>query len=87
MYRVLLILQTVFLGSNFTNSALVASQANVAIVVIAATSSEGSDRPNLLFPDDQDALVYAVAAAQPNTIVVMINPGVVLTNWSSEVQV
>lgn len=73
-------------GSNFTNSALVASQASVAIVVIAATSSEGSDRPNLLFPGDQDALVYAVAAAQPNTIVVMINPGVVLTNWSSEVQ-
>ena len=33
------------------------------------------------------ALVYAVAAAQPNTIVAMVNPGAVLTPWSSEVQV
>lgn len=73
-------------GVNLTNSALVASQADVAIVVIATTSSEGSDRPNLAFPGNQDDLVFAVAAAQPNTIVVMINPGAVLTPWSSEVQ-
>ena len=47
----------------------------------------GVDRPNISFPDGQDGLVYAVAAAQPNTIVAMVNPGAVLTPWSSEVQV
>ena len=47
----------------------------------------GVDRPNISFPDGQDGLVYAVAAAQPNTIVAMVNPGAVLTPWSSDVQV
>ena len=47
----------------------------------------GVNRPNISFPDGQDGLVYAVAAAQPNTIVAMVNPGAVLTPWSSEVQV
>ena len=47
----------------------------------------GVDRPNLSFSDGQDGLVPAVAAAQPYTIVAMVNPGAVLTPWSSEVQV
>jgi beta-glucosidase len=73
-------------GSSLTSAANTASQADVAIVVVATTASEGSDRPNLDFPGTQDELVYAVAAAQPNTIVVCINPGAVLTDWSSQVQ-
>ena len=47
----------------------------------------GVDRPNLAFSDGQDCLVYAVDAAQPNTIVSVANSGAVLTPWSSEVQV
>jgi beta-glucosidase len=71
-------------GSNLTSAAAAAAQAAVAIVVVATTSSEGSDRPNLNF-GSQDDLVFAVAAAQPNTIVVTINPGAVLTPWSEQV--
>ena len=73
-------------GSDQESAATVAAQADVAIVVVGTFSSEGHDRPNLAFPNFQDGLVFAVAAAQPNTIVVMINPGAVLTPWSSEVQ-
>ena len=73
-------------GADLTAAAEAAAAADVAIVVIATTSSEGSDRPNLTFPNGQDDLVWAVAAAQPNTIVVMINPGAVLTPWSEAVQ-
>jgi hypothetical protein len=73
-------------GSNLTSAADTASQADVAIVVVATASMEGVDRLNLDFPGTQDELVYAVAAAQPNTIVVCINPGAVLTDWSSQVQ-
>jgi len=73
-------------GTDPATSAAVAAQADVAIVVVATTSSEGSDRPNLDFPGNQDEVVYAVAAANPNTIVVCINPGAVLTDWSNVVQ-
>jgi beta-glucosidase len=73
-------------GSNLTSAAATAAAADIAIVVVATTSSEGTDRPNLDFPNGQDDVVFAVAAAQPNTIVVCINPGAVLTPWSSEVQ-
>lgn len=73
-------------ASDINSAAATAAQADIAIVVVATTSSEGYDRPNLDFPGNQDEVVYAVAAAQPNTIVVCINPGAVLTDWSSEVQ-
>jgi hypothetical protein len=35
---------------------------------------------------DQDALIEAVAAAQPNTIVVMTVPGATLMPWSPKVK-
>jgi len=83
-------------GTNLTSAAEVAAQADVVIAVVATTSSEGHDRPNLSFNGEnrgdlafwqnQDAMVSAVAAANPNTIVVCINPGAVLTPWSEEVQ-
>jgi len=73
-------------GQNLTAAAEVAAQADVVIAVVATTSMEGVDRPGLAYPGNQDAMVSAVAAANPNTIVVCINPGAVLTPWSEEVQ-
>ena len=57
----------------------------MAIVFLSTTSSEGSDRPNLSFPDDQNKMLEAVAQAQRKTIAVMVNPGAVLTPWSDGV--
>ena len=48
-------------------------------------SSEGSDRRTLAFSDADNAMVSAVAKAQKNTIVVMVNPGAVLTPWADDV--
>jgi len=61
-----------------------AAAADVAICVLATTSSEGSDRPNLSLPVDQVSICTAVGRAQ-KTIAIVVNPGAVLTNWSDSV--
>ena len=43
------------------------------------------DRPNLSLPGDQDALIAAVAAANPHTIVVRNTGGPVVMPWLSQV--
>ena len=51
---------------------IAARAAQVAIVVVADnTETEGADRPGLNLPSAQNALVSAVAAANPHTIVVV----------------
>eukprot|EP00049_Salpingoeca_infusionum_P023640 m.13209 g.13209 ORF g.13209 m.13209 type:complete len:698 (+) comp5915_c1_seq1:277-2370(+) len=72
-------------GSNTTTSAKVASMADVALVFVATSSSEGSDRANLQFGGGQDDLVTVVAANQRNTVVVGTTPGAVLLPWSEDV--
>jgi beta-glucosidase len=72
-------------GTNATLAAQIAAQNQIAIVVVATTSSEGSDRPDLSLPSYQDALVAAVAAANPNTIVVARCPGACLMPWKAAV--
>ncbi len=66
-------------------AAAAAAAADVAVVFIHTTSSEGSDRKSLSFAAADDAMVAAVAKAQKNTVVVMVNPGAVLTPWSDDV--
>ncbi len=48
--------------------------------------SEGQDAATLSLPDHQDALVAAVAAANPNTIVVLENGGPVNMPWAPHVK-
>lgn len=67
---------------NIANAVAVAKAADVAVVFIATTSSEGRDRQNLSFPYQQEELVAAVIKAQPQTIVVCFNPGAVLMPWA-----
>jgi beta-glucosidase len=69
-------------GSNVASAASVAAAADVAIVFVATSSSEGSDRPDLDLDKGQGDLITAIAKAQPNTIVVAVTPGAILMPWS-----
>ncbi|MGB8480338.1 MAG: glycoside hydrolase family 3 C-terminal domain-containing protein [Acidobacteriaceae bacterium] len=72
-------------GSDLAEAAAVAKAAKVAIVFVNTDDSEGRDRPNLELPDHQDELVEAVAAANPNTIVVLNTGGPVLMPWVDKI--
>ena len=72
-------------GSDRTKAAAVAKAAKVAIVFVNTDDSEGRDRPNLELPTHQDELVEAVAAANPNTIVVLNTGGPVLMPWVDKI--
>lgn len=64
-----------------------AAAADVAVVVVGTTEeveSEGWDRTDLDLPGDQDELVRAVLAAQPNTVVVVNAGAPVLLPWYDE---
>jgi len=47
--------------------------------------SEGKDLPSLSLPNNQDALIEAIAAANPHTIVVLETGGAVLMPWLGKV--
>ncbi|MFG2866762.1 beta-glucosidase [Streptomyces sp. NPDC048338] len=65
-----------------------ARAADTAVVVVATTErveSEGFDRTDLALPGRQDDLVRAVAAANPNTVVVVNAGSPVEMPWRDEV--
>ncbi len=69
-------------------AALIASEADVAVVVVGTTEeveSEGFDRASLSLPGRQDELVRRVAAANPSTVVVVNAGAPVLLPWTDEV--
>ncbi|CAN5149286.1 glycoside hydrolase family 3 C-terminal domain-containing protein [soil metagenome] len=76
-------------GAVFTSSVNDAAAADVALVFAGLPSSaesEGFDRADLDLPPEQVALILAVAAVQPNTVVVLTNGGVVsLEPWHDAV--
>ena len=57
----------------------------MTIVFAHDAESEGADRQTLALPGYQDALISAVAAANPRTIVVLNTGGAVLMPWISKV--
>jgi beta-glucosidase len=63
-----------------------AAKSDVAVVFVNQNSSEGMDRANLDLPGDQNELISAVAAANPNTIVVLNTAGAVLMPWLGHVK-
>jgi beta-glucosidase len=67
-------------------AAKAAAGAQLAIVFVTQWMSEGQDSATLSLPDNQDALVAAVAAANPNTIVVLENGGPVSMPWAANVK-
>jgi beta-glucosidase len=79
-------------GSDAAAAAALAAKAQVAVVFVSQWASEGMDEESLALKDltsgmniDQDALVQAVAAANPNTIVVIVSGGPVLMPWLDKV--
>jgi beta-glucosidase len=68
-------------GSDPAAAAAFAKTADVAIVFVTQFMREEVDAPNLSLPGDQDALVTAVADANPHTIVVIESGGPVNMPW------
>ncbi|MHB8379951.1 MAG: beta-glucosidase family protein [Acidimicrobiales bacterium] len=63
-----------------------ARRAQVAVVFAGQSSTEGADQTSLNLPGDQNALIEAVAAVNPRTIVVLNTGGPVLMPWLHEVR-
>ena len=63
-----------------------ASRCDVAVVVVGTNAdweSEGYDRAAMELPGEQDALVEAIIAANPNTVVVVNTGSPVRTEWAT----
>jgi beta-glucosidase len=72
-------------GSDPAAAAALAKTCDVAIVFVQQWTSEGMDLPNLSLPNKQDALIAAVAAANPKTIVVLETGTAVTMPWLDQV--
>lgn len=72
-------------GSDLAAASRAANEARVAVVFVHTDETEGSDRPDLELPSNQDQLIAAVAAVNPRTIVVLDTGGPVLMPWIDKV--
>lgn len=68
------------------SAAALAARADVAIVFVNKYEVEGFDSPDLALPRGQDAIVDAVAEANPNTIVVIESGNPILMPWRDKVK-
>ena len=75
-------------GSLLEEAVQAAAESDLAVVVVGSadgTESEGYDRETMVLPGRQDELVRRVAAANPNTVVVVNSGMPVLMPWIDEV--
>ena len=78
--------QTLFAdGSDVAAAADIARKADVVVVYAYQWQAEGVDLPTLALPDQQDALIKAVASANAKTVVVLETGGPVLMPWKDQV--
>ncbi|MGA2536748.1 MAG: glycoside hydrolase family 3 C-terminal domain-containing protein [Terracidiphilus sp.] len=68
-------------GDDTAAAAALAKTADVAVVFAYQWESEGMDLPTLTLAHNQDALIVAVAAANPHTVVVIESGSPVLMPW------
>ncbi len=68
-------------GRYLSEAVTAARNAKIAIVFVTKWSSEGMDQADLTLPRGQDELIAAVAAANPNTVVVIESGNPVLMPW------
>jgi beta-glucosidase len=79
-------------GDDPARAAEVARTADAAVVVVADTAGEGTDKPCLALDCgaapglQRDELIERVAAANDRTIVVLVTAGPVLTPWRHQVK-
>jgi beta-glucosidase len=72
-------------GADLKSAANLAKSADLAIVFAYQWTAEEADVPNLSLPDNQDALIEQVAAANPHTIVVLETGTAVTMPWLDKV--
>ncbi|MGH6655996.1 MAG: discoidin domain-containing protein, partial [Actinocrinis sp.] len=74
-------------GSNQSSAASLAASSSVAVVFASDNyGNEGSDTSTIGLPNNQDSLISAVAAANPNTIVVLNDNDAILMPWLNSVK-
>ena len=74
-------------GDSIAQAAAIARGADVALVYVGTNNrieSEGRDRTSLALPGRQEELVKAVCAANPRTVVVLMNAGPLTIPWLKE---
>src|SRR6185369_14491016 len=71
-------------GADPTSAAALAAKSDIAVVFVTQHDSEGYDG-SLDLAGNQDALVSAVAAANPKTIVVVESGGAIYMPWAARV--
>ncbi len=69
------------MGEYVADAVIEAKKADVVIVFATKWATEGADLPDLSLPNGQDQLIAAVAAANPNTIVVLETGNPVAMPW------
>jgi beta-glucosidase len=72
-------------GTDPAKAAAAAQGKDVVLVFVHQWESEGMDLKTLALPDNQDAMVQAVAEANPHTVVVLENGSPVLMPWIDKV--
>jgi beta-glucosidase len=72
-------------GKDIAAAARLAAHSDVAVVFVEQWAAESFDLPSLALPDNQDALVEAVARANPHTVVVLETNGPVAMPWLDHV--
>jgi beta-glucosidase len=78
--------EIVFVDGRSLNAATeAAAKADLAILFATQWTTEAEDVPDLKLPDHQDALIAAVAQAQPNNVLVLETGGPVLMPWADRV--
>jgi beta-glucosidase len=74
-----------YVSAEMARAVEAARRAKVAVVFAGDYSAESFDRPSLSLPGDQNALIAAVAAVNPHTVVVLNTGGPVLMPWLDKV--
>ena len=72
-------------GTDVNSAAALARRSDLAIVFAWQWESEGSDLQSLTLPENQDALIEQIAAANPHTIVVLETGTAVTMPWLDKV--
>jgi beta-glucosidase len=73
-------------GSGHDQAVAAAKAADLAVVFVNKFESEGSDLSDIDLPADQNQLVTDVAAANPNTVVVVNSGSAVTMPWAGSVR-
>lgn len=72
-------------GADPASAAALAKSSDVALVFAHEWESEGMDLDSLTLPENQDALIAQVAAANPRTVVVLETGTAVTMPWADQV--